>query len=85
MRKKEAYLAGVAVATILMIIVAVVAYACYTMPVLQYESVNGSHKVLVYELPDGKINVSDLLVVLVAQVTLCMIAMVLGYAFIEED
>ena len=85
MRKKEAYLAGVAVATILMIIVAVVAYVYYTLPVLQYESVNGSHQVLVYELPDGKISVGDLLVVLVAQVTLCLVAMVLGYAFIEED
>ena len=84
MRKSEAYLAGVAVATILMIIVTVVAYVHYTLPVLQYESVNGTHKVQVYELPDGKINVSDLLVVLVAQVALCMIALVLGYLFIED-
>jgi len=84
MRKREAYLAGVAVATILMIIVTVVAYVHYTMPVLQYESVNGSHKVLVYELPDSKINVSDLFVVLVAQVALCLIALVLGYLLIED-
>jgi len=84
MKKREAFLAGILTATILSAVVVLIAYGIYTTPVLQDTTVNGTYKVDVYRVPDGRIDVSSLLIVLVTQLLVNIVALVIGYMSIED-
>ena len=84
MRKREAFLAGIITATVLSALVVLVAYGIYTTPVLQDMTVNGTYRVEVYRVSDGRIDVSSLLMILVVQLLANIVALVIGYTSIED-
>jgi len=84
MRKKEAFLAGIITATIVTAAIALIAYGCYTIPTVQHEIVNSTYKIEVYKLPDGRIDVNTILLILIAQVLMNIAALVIGYIAIED-